>query len=172
MVKIGFLVAKVRSKIEKNPERLSDYYRKGGAKIGKNCVICSNLDTCDKYMLTIGDDVTVSTNVTFVTHDHSIYHVRKKYGDLWGKIKIGNNCFIGENATVLYGVTLADNIIVAAGSVVTKSFSESNVIIGGNPARVISTWEKFGAKYAGNHWNGHHEMMSLLDTDDDRFVRR
>ena len=172
MMKIGFLIAKIKSKISKNYEHLSDYYRKSGAKIGKNCTICSNLDYCDTYMLTIGDDVTISTNVTFVTHDHSIYHIRKKYGDLWGKIKIGNNCFIGENATILYGVELADNIIVAAGSVVTKSMFESGTIIGGNPARVISTWERFGAKYADNHWNGHHEMMERLDTDDDRFVRR
>ena len=71
-------------------------------------------------MLNIGNECTISTNVTFVTHDHSIFHVRKKYGDLWGKIKIGNNCFVGANSTILYGVELANNIIVGAGSVVTK----------------------------------------------------
>lgn len=65
---------------------------------------------------------------------------------MFGKIVVGNNCFIGERATLLYGVELADNIIVAAGSVVTKSFSESNIIIGGNPAKKISTWEQFRKK--------------------------
>ena len=46
----------------------------------------------------------------------------------------------------MYGITLADNVIVAAGSVVTKSVKESNVIVGGNPARIISTWDKFRDK--------------------------
>ena len=53
----------------------------------------------------------------------------------------------------MYGVTLADNIIVAAGSVVTRSFDESNVIIGGNPARRISTWESFAEKSRPYTWN-------------------
>lgn len=43
----------------------------------------------------------------------------------------------------MYGVTLADNIIVASGSVVTKSFRENNIIIGGNPAKKIGNWEDF-----------------------------
>ena len=47
----------------------------------------------------------------------------------------------------MYGVTIADNVIVAAGSVVTKSIFESNVIVGGeNPAKIISTWDKFAQK--------------------------
>lgn len=61
--------------------------------------------------------------------------------DIFGAINIGDNCFIGANTVILPGVTLVDNIIVAAGSVVTKSFYENNIIIGGNPARKITTWE-------------------------------
>ena len=59
---------------------------------------------------------------------------------------IGDNCFIGAKSTILYGVELADNIIVAAGSVVTKSFKNKNVIIAGNPARVINDWDNYSTK--------------------------
>lgn len=53
----------------------------------------------------------------------------------------------------MYGVTIADNVIVAAGSVVTKSVTESNVIVAGNPASVISTWEKFAEKSKDYAWD-------------------
>lgn len=66
--------------------------------------------------------------------------------NLYGKIKIGDNCFIGERSTLLYGVTLANNIIVASGSVVVDSFSSERIIIGGNPARVIGNWDSFFEK--------------------------
>lgn len=82
--------------------------------------------TREPYLINIGNNVTVSTNVTFVTHDNSIKLLYPEKSDVFGKIVIGNNCFVGENVTILYGVTLADNIIVAAGSVVTKSFSKSD----------------------------------------------
>ncbi|WP_272912550.1 DapH/DapD/GlmU-related protein [Tolumonas lignilytica] len=51
-------------------------------------------------------------------------------------IRIGNNCWIGGHATLNPGITLGNNVVVASGSVVTKSFGD-NVVIGGNPARII-----------------------------------
>ena len=122
----------------------------GGVKIGKDCLLCSSPMNREPYLINIGNNVTVSTNVTFVTHDNSIKLLYPEKSDVFGKIVIGNNCFIGENATILYGVTLADNIIVAAGSVVTKSFRNSNIIIGGNPAHIINTWDKFSEKIKDN----------------------
>lgn len=53
----------------------------------------------------------------------------------------------------MYGVSITDNVIVASGSVVTKSITESNVIVGGNPARVITTWEKFAEKSQEYGWD-------------------
>lgn len=119
MRKIKWYIANIQTKLSHSQEPMLKYYRKGGATIGDKCFICSNLDLCEKYMLIIGDNVTISTNVTFVTHDHSFYHVYPGHGDLLGYINIGENCFIGENSTIMYGVTLAPRIIVAAGSVVT-----------------------------------------------------
>lgn len=87
MHRFGWYVAKFKCKLTKSREPLSEYYRRGGAEIGKNCCICTDLDECDKIMLTIGEGSTISTQVCFVTHDHSIYHVRHKWGDLWGESK-------------------------------------------------------------------------------------
>lgn len=89
----------------------------------------------------------------FVTHDNSISKVLPNTTDLFGKITIGSNCFIGARSVIMYGVTIADNVIVAAGSVVTKSVSESNVIVAGNPAKIISTWDKFAEKSKEYAWD-------------------
>lgn len=97
-------------------------------------------------MIEIGNNVTIGDQVDFVTHDNSISKISPHTINLFGKITIGDNCFLGERSTYLYGVTLANNIIVAAGSVVVDSFTTERIIIGGNPARVIGTWDKFFEK--------------------------
>ena len=53
----------------------------------------------------------------------------------------------------MYGVSIPANVIVAAGSVVTQSIKESNVIVGGNPAHIISTYDKFADKCRYYAWN-------------------
>ena len=58
-------------------------------------------------------------------------------------IIIGDNCWIGAGAIILPGVSLGDHIIVAAGSVVTKSFEDNDQIIGGNPAQFIKKLSKY-----------------------------
>ena len=68
------------------------------------------------------------------------------YNDIYGRIKVGNNCFLGAHAVIMYGVSIADNVIVASGSVVTKSITESGVIVAGCPAKVIGKWDKFQEK--------------------------
>ena len=68
---------------------------------------------------------------------------RENYSDLVGRISIGNNCFIGNKAIILYGVNIADNTIIAAGSVVTKSINEPGYIYGGNPAKAIGRISEF-----------------------------
>ncbi len=144
-MKKAYIIAKLRSYISKKYSML-DYCRKEGMKIGENPRIFSNIYTPEAYLVEIGDNVTISTRVQLITHDASIAKILPGTTDVFGKIKIGNNCFIGAGTIVLYGCTLADNIIVAAGSVVTKSFNEPGKVIGGNPARVICDIEKFAEK--------------------------
>lgn len=124
----------------------NSYFRRHGVKIGEKCHIYSNILTRESYLIQIGNNVTISTNVTFVTHDNSIIKLDKSLPNLYGRIVIGDNCFIGENSIILYGVNIPSNTIVAAGSVVTKSPKEEKTIIGGNPAKKISTWEDFYRK--------------------------
>lgn len=151
MSDIGWFFAKVRSKFPGGgKETLNKYLRKQGMAIGKGTKTASQLKTSEPYLISIGDNVTISHDVDFITHDNSVCKIYGVAHDLYGRITIGNNCFIGAHAIIMYGVTLADNVIVGAGSVVTKSIMESNVIVAGNPARVVGTWDKFGSKVEGN----------------------
>ena len=147
MKDLGYFIMKVKYKLSGGKkEVINDYFRKSGMKIGKNCAINCNIMTPEPYLIEIGDGTTVAADVTFVTHDNSISKVIPDVTDLFGKICIGSKCFIGSRSVLMYGVTLAEKTIVAAGSVVTKSFLQPGTIIGGNPAKVIGTWEKFAEK--------------------------
>lgn len=88
-----------------------------------------------------------------MTHDNSISKMIPNTTDLFGRINIGNNCFVGNRAMIMYGVTLADGIVVAAGSVVTRSFDTPRVIIAGNPARIIGTCDEFIEKNKDRAFN-------------------
>lgn len=108
--------------------------------------IFSNISKGEPWLISIGSNTTISTNVSFVTHDSSISKIDSSLTDLFGEITIGDNCFIGQNSCILYGVSITNNVIVAAGSIVTKSILEPNVIVGGNPAKIIGKWENFALK--------------------------
>lgn len=151
MSDVGWIIAKVCSKFPgRGKETLNKYLRKQGMTVGKGTKTASQLKTSEPYLITIGDNVTISHGVDFITHDNSVCKIFGVYNDLYGRIKIGNNCFIGAHSIILYGVTLADNVIVGAGSVVTKSVNESNVIVAGNPACIVGRWNEFGEKIGEN----------------------
>ncbi|MDT2760015.1 chorismate mutase [Enterococcus xiangfangensis] len=97
------------------------------------------LDSCP---IIIGDNCMFGPNVQLYTASHPIEPVKRNSGLELGKpIKIGNNVWIGGSAVIVPGVTLGDNVVVAAGAVVTKSFP-NNVVVGGNPAQIIKTIEE------------------------------
>ena len=130
----------------------SDYtiykMRKAGIRVGEKCRIFTGLYTNrEPYLITIGDNVTISSGVELCTHDNAVIKVVPGKTDIVGEIKIGNNCFIGMNSIIMYGVTLGDGCIVGAGSVVTHSFP-ANTVLAGNPARAITTSDKYAEKYA------------------------
>ncbi len=147
-MQVGYYFYKLISKVTNNHQILVQYYRRRGVKIGKACLICSNPVTQEPFLISIGNHTTISTNVTLITHDYSCHLIIPESSSLFGKITIGDNCFVGAKSTIMYGVTLADNTVVGAGSVVTRSFLEPNKIIAGNPARVIGTWAGYREKYS------------------------
>lgn len=148
IMKVDYWIYKVLSKIGRNHQILVKYYRKKGVQIGSKCLICSNVLTREPFLVSIGNHTTISTNVTLLTHDYSSHLVIKGSSSLFGRITIGDNCFIGANSIIMYGVTLGNNVIVGSGSVVTKSFMQENIIIAGNPARVIGTWDEYRDRYS------------------------
>lgn len=95
---------------------------------------CVILDCAD---VKFGDNCFIGPQVGIYTASHPLDPAERNSGiETANPIIIGDNCWIGGHATVNPGVVLGNNIVVASGAVVTKSFS-SNVIIGGNPARII-----------------------------------
>lgn len=151
--------------------------RKEGMIIGNNTHILSNLAPGEPYLVEIGDNCTISSHVNFITHDASIgcFMGRENFSDICGKIKIGNNCFIGNGATILYGVTLKNKVIVAAGSVVTHSFDESGVILGGNPAKIIGRvsdfLDKTKSKMMSLHGKSYEDRKNII-LDSDKYIER
>lgn len=101
------------------------------------------IDPTHCFLIEIGSNVTMSIRVTLMAHDAS---TKKSLGyTKIGKIHIGDNVFIGANATVLPGVCIGSNSIVGANSVVTKNVPE-NTVVAGNPARVVCTLSEFMEK--------------------------
>jgi len=105
-----------------------------------NCFSWMGIDTHMPWLITIGDNVTISFNVTILTHDASTNKAGLE--TKIGFVRIGNNCFVGAGTTILCGVSIGDNVIIGAGSVVTKSIP-SNSVVAGNPAKVIMSYEEW-----------------------------
>lgn len=89
--------------------------------------------------ITIGSGSWIAPNVGIITINHDIKNLLQF--NQAKDVIIGKKCWIGMNSIILPGVILGDNTIVGAGSVVTKSFPEGFVLIGGNPAKIIKKFE-------------------------------
>lgn len=123
------------------------YARKHGVAIGRGCRILSNVVTTEPWLVSIGDRVTVSSDVRFITHDGSGWLVNDSRGRRYryAQITIGSDVFIGAGVTILPGVSLGDRVVVGAASVVTKDVP-AGTVVAGVPARRIGTWDAFEAK--------------------------
>lgn len=132
--------------------RYINYLRKKGIKIGKGCIFRSpstaRIDLTRPCLVEIGDNVDMNMNFQILTHDWLSRVFRNYYHELIpssGKVRIGNNIYFGTNVIILKGVTIGDNCIIAAGSIVTKSIPD-NSVAAGVPAKVISTLDDYFKK--------------------------
>ena len=104
----------------------------GEINIGKYVFLNQNVSITSRKNIIIGNHTTIGNNVVIVDHDHNKY----VDGYIEKAIKIGNSVWIGANCTILKGVTIGDNSIIAAGSVVVYDVP-ANVIVAGVPATFL-----------------------------------
>ncbi len=105
----------------------------------------THIDMTRPCLVSIGNDVDINVNFTLLTHDWCSHVFRNKFHDFLnssGKVSIGNNVYIATNVTLLKGVSIGDNCIVGAGSVVNKSIPANSVAVG-VPCRVVSTIDDY-----------------------------
>lgn len=115
--------------------------------IGDKCRIYNTDWGSEPYLIKIGNNVTISKNVVFITHDGSPWIFRNNNGRYfkYARIIVGDNVFIGMNTIIMPGVKIDNNVIVGSGSVVTKRL-KSGYVYAGNPAKELDTIENYYLK--------------------------
>lgn len=117
--------------------------RYAGVDLGRHNFIASRFWSTEPYLIKIGDYCQITAGVKIFTHGGA-GAARRQYPkfDTFGKVLIGDYVYIGNNSLIMPGVSIGNNVLIAAGSVVTKSVP-SDVVIGGNPARIICSLETY-----------------------------
>lgn len=114
--------------------------------MGENVFFQPRFIPSDPKLIKFHNNIVVTSNVTFVTHDvfHTgLNHLGKgKFAYNQACIEIMDNVFIGCNTTILGNVRIGPNVVIGAGSVITKDIEPNSVVIG-NPAKKISTFDEY-----------------------------
>lgn len=151
--------------------------RYSGVKLGANNFISSRFWSTEPYLITIGSNCQITDGVHIYTHGGA--NVMRRFDpkfDCFGKVVIGDYVYLGSRAMIMPGVTIGDNVLVAAGSVITKSVP-SNVVVAGNPARIICDIDTYYNK--NRMYNTNTKGLSqkdkkkiLLELPDCKFVTK
>lgn len=105
--------------------------------VGENFMANFNLTILDEARVTIGDNAFIGPNVSIFTACHPLDAQSRSHNIQWARpVTIGHNVWIGGCSTLLPGVTIGDNCVIGAGSVVTRDVAPGT-LVAGNPARVI-----------------------------------
>lgn len=117
------------------------FHRNRGVKIGSRAeLIATTIHTfgSEPYLVSVGDDVTISHGVDFITHDGGLRVIRDEHPGAYyyAPIRVGNRVFIGAHATLLPGVMVGDGAVIGAGAVVASDVP-AGMVVGGVPARPI-----------------------------------
>lgn len=124
------------------------YAKKIGVNITGEVYIYGKIDWgTEPWIITIGDNVHITDGCDFITHDGGTLLFRKYVPDLeiTKPISIGNDVYIGNHVILLPGVNVGNNVIIAAGAVVTRDIPD-NSVYGGVPARFIKTADEYFEK--------------------------
>lgn len=119
------------------------YAKFSGVKMGENVFWATRYVPTEAYLIKIGNNVQITEGVKIFTHGCAQI-ARYKYPnfDLFGKVSIGDWSYIGTDSLIMPGVNIGNHVLVAAGSVVTKSIPDGWVVAG-NPAKYICTVEEY-----------------------------
>ena len=126
-------------------------------KMEKGCMI----DASFPWLISIGNNVTLAPYVYILSHDGSTKPLIE-YSKI-GKVSIRDNVFIGSKSIILPNINIGNNVVIAAGSIVTKNIP-SNCVVAGNPAKVISNIENFV--------NKNKSIMTESNVFDSSFTKR
>ncbi len=131
-------------KMKTNPV---SYFRSIGVKIGDGTVFYDPdliMFSTEPYLVSIGSNCHITSGVCFIPHDGGVFILRHKHPDidLVAPIKIGNRVFIGFKSIILAGVSIGDDCIIGAGSLVTKDVPSGSVVAG-VPAKFIKSIEAY-----------------------------
>ncbi len=135
----------IGKKVDESFLLIPPFYTAGGdeIRIGRNVFINQNCTLYDLGGLDIADDVMIGPNVSIITASHPLEPSKRRNITIGKPIVIEKNVWIATGAIIIGGVTLGENSVVAAGSVVTKNIPP-NTLVGGNPARVIRSISNCG----------------------------
>lgn len=143
-----------------------------GISIGENTYIAPDavIDFTRPSLVSIGNNCYLNSGFILLTHDWVAGVMRHVYGEFInssGRVKIGNNVGTGYNVTILKGVTVGDNVFIAANSMVNKDIPP-NCIVGGSPAKVICSLEEYRQKRLTQY---EEEAMDYARSIKERFHR-
>lgn len=131
-----------------DPAKKADWLRKHNVfhYMGDNVNYKTTKLPAEPFLVAIHDNVYLAADVRLVTHSltSTVFNNKTKsrrFYAPYGKIEIHSNVFVGAGATIMYGVTIGENCIVAAGAIVTKDVP-SGCVVGGIPAKVIGTFDE------------------------------
>lgn len=173
MVRILSKIKKKLIKLILSPEAYAKYL---GVNIGEHNLLGKNHWSSEPYLVTIGSNCQL-TNCKIHTHGGGNI-IREQYPnfDMFGKVVIGDWVYIGSGAQIMPGVVIEDHVLIAAGSIVTKSVP-SGYIVAGNPAKIIGKVEDYIQRNL--KWNvktkelhGEQKKRILLSMDEDCFIKR
>jgi hypothetical protein len=138
--------------VRRNSKSFIAYLRSKGVVIGENCIMRSpsttRIDIQRPELITIGNNVDMNMNFQIMTHDWGSLVFRAKYHDFinsTGRVIIGSNIYFGTDVIILKGVTIGDNCIIGAGSLVTKSIP-ANSVAAGIPCKVVCSIDDYYQK--------------------------
>lgn len=130
-------------------DRKVKYLKGRGASVGIGTRFVCGIECfgSEPYLISVGDDCLFSSDVMIFTHDGGVKVLNSlKYfeypNDKMGRVKIGNNVFIGHGTIILPNVVVGDNVIVGAGSIVSKDLPHDTVCAG-SPAKPICSLDEY-----------------------------